>query len=419
MVCMGSSVHRLLAALGILSTSLASGVAQATCPVGKEIKIDDDIPGSGYSEESPNWATWKTDPCGPPAYRYLSHTVGDGSRKGKAIWKPAIQQAGHYKVSTGFRATENRTNDADYYLHDDSGKPALHKEIDQSKGNACVWVDLGTVYCVPGGQCRLVLHGDDGKSDEADLTIFKLLDCDAAAPVDPPKPGRCDGIRATSAYEVCSETDTTCAGVFTNGAGCNAYCAAAGMTCKARFGGEPGCNKEPQNPIPCGANNGHASDWCECEGPSLPAGTGGSDPGTGGSDPGTGGSDPGTGGSDPGTGGSDPGTGGGDPGTGGGDPAAGTGGSGEGTGTAGEFPFKPGDAGASQGGAAGSGANGGAGGNKSKPKLGPGNDAAVEENSGCALGPNRGEEGAPLALGLLVLALRARRRKAERQGSIA
>lgn len=188
MALMGNSAHRLLTVLGLLSTFLAGGAARAACPVGKEIEIDDDIPGSGYSEESLNWATWKTNPCGPPAYRYLSHTVGDGTRKGKAIWKPTIQHAGHYKVSTGFRATENRTNDADYYLHDDSGNPPLHKEVDQSKGDACMWVDLGTAYCVPGGACRLVLHGDDGKSDEADVTLFTLVDCDGAPPSSPPSP---------------------------------------------------------------------------------------------------------------------------------------------------------------------------------------------------------------------------------------
>jgi MYXO-CTERM domain-containing protein len=120
---------------------------------------------------------------------------------------------------------------------------------------------------------------------------------------------------------------------------------------------------------------------------------------------------PGTGGSDPGTGGSDPGTGGADPGTDGGAPAAGAGGSGEGAGSAGEFPFKPGDAGAQQGGTGGSGAKGGARGDKTKPKLGPGNDSATEASSGCATGPNRGNDGVPLAMGLLVLALRTRRRQ--------
>ena len=48
------------------------------------------------------------------------------------------------------------------------------------------------------------------------------------------------------------------------------------MVCTARFGGEPGCQKEPQNTLTCGESNGHTSDWCEC-GPSEspPIGGGG------------------------------------------------------------------------------------------------------------------------------------------------
>jgi hypothetical protein len=51
--------------------------------------------------------------------------------------------------------------------------------------------------------------------------------------------------------------------VYTNGAGCIAYCAAAGLVCVARFGGEPNCQKEA-TVIPCNENNTHMSDWCEC-----------------------------------------------------------------------------------------------------------------------------------------------------------
>ena len=45
---------------------------------------------------------------------------------------------------------------------------------------------------------------------------------------------------------------------------CVMYCAAAGLKCKAKFGGEPGCMKEPANPKVCGVPTGHQSDWCEC-----------------------------------------------------------------------------------------------------------------------------------------------------------
>ena len=256
--------------------------ASAQCPVGTRITIDFDVPGSGYSETSNNWATWNTAPCNGAGYRYLSHTVGDGSRMGKAVWKPAIARAGHYLVTTGYRATTNRTTDADFFAYDDLGA-VVHKVVDQSTGTDCEWLDMGTFYCEPGGNCRVELDGtDDAQSDCADVTVYELVDCDGgtggAGGTGGGSAGRCDGIRANPAWEVCEETDTTCGGVFTDGAGCVAYCAAAGMTCTARYGGEPGCLKEAQSELDCSANNGHASDWCECAGPATEAdaGSGGS-----------------------------------------------------------------------------------------------------------------------------------------------
>ena len=74
----------------------------------------------------------------------------------------------------------------------------------------------------------------------------------------------CSAIDANPAWELCETTPTTCAGVYTDAAGCTAFCAAVGLSCTARFGGEPGCAKEPQNPIPCNEMNTHGSDWCEC-----------------------------------------------------------------------------------------------------------------------------------------------------------
>ncbi len=76
--------------------------------------------------------------------------------------------------------------------------------------------------------------------------------------------GLCDPIAADPAWEVCEESASHCAGVYTDGAGCDAYCGAAGLTCHARWGGEPGCQKEPDFSIPCDEVNSHQSDWCEC-----------------------------------------------------------------------------------------------------------------------------------------------------------
>ena len=63
-------------------------------------------------------------------------------------------------------------------------------------------------------------------------------------------------------WEVCEETQDQCGGVFTDGAGCQAFCAAAGLVCKARYNGSPGCGLDGRRPIPCLAHNGHRSDWC-------------------------------------------------------------------------------------------------------------------------------------------------------------
>ncbi len=262
-----------------LAAALVAESARAACPIGSKIDIDHDLPGSGYSETGGNWTSWSW-PCNGPGYRYLSHTVGDGSRKGKAIWKPAIKVAGTYRVRTAYRATENRTKDADYYVYDDKGASKHH--VENQFGNACKWVDLGTFYCKPGGSCRVVLDGtDDSHSDCADRTRYELISCGTSSGTGGTTGSGgtsatgCGGISKNPSFELCSSTATTCAGVYTNGGGCQAFCAAAGMTCKARFGGEPGCQKEPHNPIPCSADNTHQSDWCECVAPPASGGTGG------------------------------------------------------------------------------------------------------------------------------------------------
>jgi len=277
---------------------LAAIPASAACPTGLTLEVDNDVPGSGYSEVKPeNWVTHSVDSC-KGNYRYLSAYVGDGTRKGKAIWRPNITVAGVYEVTTSYRATTNRTNDADYVLYDDQGG-AKPKSVNQQSGSGCTKNVIGTAYCAVGGSCRLVLDGDDGKSDSADVTTFVLVSCDE--PGDAGAGSACTGIAAVSAFEVCEESSTTCAGVFTNGVGCDAYCAAAGMICTARFGGEPNCQKEALSPIDCGASNGHASDWCECAfaagagGTSATGGAGGSTVGGAGGVGATGG-DAGTGG---------------------------------------------------------------------------------------------------------------------------
>jgi hypothetical protein len=73
----------------------------------------------------------------------------------------------------------------------------------------------------------------------------------------------CSGIDQNAGYELCEVSPDHCAGVFTNGAGCVAFCAAAGLQCVARYGGEPGCQQEATQ-LGCSDQNGHQSDWCVC-----------------------------------------------------------------------------------------------------------------------------------------------------------
>lgn len=74
----------------------------------------------------------------------------------------------------------------------------------------------------------------------------------------------CAPIAANPAWEVCESDASGCQGVYTDGAGCDAYCAAAGLRCVARYGGEPGCMIERENVLDCGTANDHQSDWCVC-----------------------------------------------------------------------------------------------------------------------------------------------------------
>ncbi len=252
-----------LAAL-LLLLLLPHAQAEAQCPK-VTIKVDNDIPGSGYSETSNNWTSYTHGAC-YKTFRYLSRTVGNGTRRGTATWKPKIGISGWYKVVVSYRATKNRTQDADYYVYDDNGgKKKL--TISQNSNANCTYKDLGSYYCQKGGSCKVVLDGtDDSYSDGADMTTFTLVKCGAAPPgkTGPPPSGPCAAISNNGSYELCNSSSATCAGVYTNGDGCVKFCAAAGMICLKRFGGDSGCVKESNNPISCSQVNSHQSDWCEC-----------------------------------------------------------------------------------------------------------------------------------------------------------
>jgi len=98
----------------------------------------------------------------------------------------------------------------------------------------------------------------------------------------PAKPVDCSAIDAHPDFELCGSGVDYCDGVFTNGNGCVAFCAAAGLACASRHGGEPGCaGPELQNPLECEADNGHTSDWCHCKGAAGAPGAAGAAGGAG------------------------------------------------------------------------------------------------------------------------------------------
>jgi hypothetical protein len=94
-----------------------------------------------------------------------------------------------------------------------------------------------------------------------------IVDEDSPPPPPPPPPPEvdCSPIADHPSYELCEESAVRCAGVFTSGEGCRAYCASAGLQCVARYGGEPGCQAEFDLELECEVDTGHTSDWCVCE----------------------------------------------------------------------------------------------------------------------------------------------------------
>lgn len=78
-------------------------------------------------------------------------------------------------------------------------------------------------------------------------------------------PVDCSGITAAG-YELCSSSETTCEAVFTDGAGCDAVCAAAGLVCvSAAENADNACAADTSLP-PVACSSGHSSDYCVCSG---------------------------------------------------------------------------------------------------------------------------------------------------------
>lgn len=89
--------------------------------------------------------------------------------------------------------------------------------------------------------------------------------------LEPATTGDCSAISANPLWELCESGENYCAGVFTDGAGCAAFCGAAGLECTAKFEGNPGCQKVPIE-YTCDYDTGNMSDWCECGVRQIPQG---------------------------------------------------------------------------------------------------------------------------------------------------
>ena len=194
------SCHTALVAVFLaVSASAAPARAQVPpvdCPVGITVQIDNGDP--GYSETGDDWATWgSAGQAIGPDYRYLSKTVGGADKTGTATWEPALPHAGMYEVSATFRATYNRSSDANYFVHAADGS-VVETVVDQQDGaegeddaHGPVYADLGTHYFEPGSGYVLLDGTDDNESDAADAVVWKLVSCSAEVEPPPPPPDPC------------------------------------------------------------------------------------------------------------------------------------------------------------------------------------------------------------------------------------
>ena len=94
---------------------------------------------------------------------------------------------------------------------------------------------------------------------------------DTSDPDTTSEPIDCAAVTAAG-WTVCAESDTQCAALFEDGAGCTAVCASAGLPCLAVFENQDGaCAADhTRPPLTCDPPSGHQSDYCVCGTGDLP-----------------------------------------------------------------------------------------------------------------------------------------------------
>jgi hypothetical protein len=190
----------------LLTLLLAAALVAAPSTLAAQTIVIDDQDGAaaGFTTTGNDWTTWGTlgygFDGGDTDYHYLSHTVGGSDRVGTASWTPDIPTAGTWEITTWFRRTDNRTDDADHFIYDGAGG-VTHISLDQRGNGASGWVDLGQHWCAQGGGgCSVTLDGtDDNQSDEANAVRFVLVTPDEDPPEPEPQPG-CDEFPGLGAH---------------------------------------------------------------------------------------------------------------------------------------------------------------------------------------------------------------------------
>jgi len=153
-----------------------------------EVIVDDEDGSPSFTTTGDDWTTWDHLSSGfdggDTEYHYLTHTKGGSDRRGTATWTPTLPVEGTYRIETWFRATENRSADADHYIYDGDGY-STHVVVNQvGGGEGSGWLDLGEYYCRAGeGGCVVTLDGtDDDESDEANAMRFTVLEAGEPEP---------------------------------------------------------------------------------------------------------------------------------------------------------------------------------------------------------------------------------------------
>lgn len=124
---------------------------------------------------------WPT--CSNGGYRYLTRSL-DPQRRGIAYWLVQVPVTGFYKLETSYRATENRTSDADYAVYvnattaaaaNKTSIPVYALTISQI-GSSVPWVNLGT-YCFQENDISMIVlnNMDDSGSAATDASRWTYV----------------------------------------------------------------------------------------------------------------------------------------------------------------------------------------------------------------------------------------------------